>query len=73
MLNLCLQLVKDSWDIIDPKFVVNSFKEGSVKNEMDGTVDDMSWKEDDDIPPSSVEHQILSEEDLNIELLDGEN
>ena len=30
---------------------------------MDGTEDDMLWKEDDDIPSSSVEHNIIPDED----------
>lgn len=66
------QWVKDSWDSIDPKVVVNSFKKCSITNAMDGTEDDMLWEEDDDIPTSSVEQDIIPEEDPYDDNLNGE-
>ena len=44
-----------------PKIVV--FKKCSITNAMHGTEDDMLWKQDDDIPSSAVEHDIISEDD----------
>ena len=39
---------------------------------MDGTEDDMIRKEDNDIPPSSVEHDISTDEDSYNDHLSGE-
>ena len=66
------QWVQDSWDSIDPKVVVNSFKKCSIINAMDGMEDDMLWEEDDDIPTSSVEQDIIPEEDTYNDNLNGE-
>ena len=44
----------------------------SISNAMDGTEDDMIWKEDNDIPPSSVEHDISAEKDPYDDHLNGE-
>ena len=66
------QWVKDSWDSIDPKVVVNSFKKCSIINAMDSMEDDMLWEEDDDIPTSPVEQDIIPEEDTYNDNLNGE-
>ena len=39
---------------------------------MDGKDDDMLWEEDDDIPTSSVEQDIITEEDPYNDNLNGE-
>ena len=58
--------------ILIQKSFVNSFKKCSITNAMDGTEDDMLWEEDDDIPSSSVEHDIIPEEDPYNDHLNGE-
>ena len=56
------QWIKNSWDSIDPKIFVNSFKKCLITNSIHGTEDDTLSEEGYNISSSSVEHDIITEE-----------
>lgn len=41
--------IKDSWDAIDPKIIINGFKKCGISNALDGTEDDCLWQDTADV------------------------
>ena len=60
------KVVKDAWNNLDPSVIRNGFLKCCISNALDGSEDDILWREGDD-------ESILMEDDDGDIYYDGEN